>query len=519
MSELPKIGAFVLETLTTGMYTNPLDSIREFVQNASDSIRNAEENKQIKVGEGRIWINSDPKNKKLTIRDNGTGIEVLEAKARLLNIGMSSKKIDVDAGFRGIGRLAGIAYCKNLSFRTTFIGEDKLSVITIDCDALRNAISPSMRQAGELAEVISDNSVTTYEHSKPEEHFFEVILEGILPNASNFLDNVVLEDYMSQVSPVKLDAQTFRFSKIITEWVKHHNKKYPISTLVIKTPECVREVFKPYKNRFSTSKENYDVRIKDICFFPDSPTPEDGFWIWYGKTDLVGTVGDEKVAGLRFRKNNLLIGGQDDVADLFRKIAPSYARFNSWYIGEIHITDNFVIPNARRDGFEANEAWQRIREKLTPFIKDLCTEAYQASSARNLPVIKIQKSAEKVLRTANEKLASGFVSDEEKQNLLDSLKKEEDKVLRTLETRKETNPVEANEVISPLLERIQAATEEISANENYSGKKLRSDLDKKQRKIIVEILQILYAKLDESQFLTVKKAILTKYQIEEKNGS
>ena len=33
MNRTPKIGAFVLETLTTGMYTNPLDSIREYIQN------------------------------------------------------------------------------------------------------------------------------------------------------------------------------------------------------------------------------------------------------------------------------------------------------------------------------------------------------------------------------------------------------------------------------------------------------------------------------------------------------
>ena len=71
MTYVPKIGAFVLETLTTGMYTNPMDTIREFVQNAADSIRKAQENDLLAKGEGRIEIKIDPGARTLVVRDNG----------------------------------------------------------------------------------------------------------------------------------------------------------------------------------------------------------------------------------------------------------------------------------------------------------------------------------------------------------------------------------------------------------------------------------------------------------------
>nr|NHJ86816.1 hypothetical protein [Asgard group archaeon] len=118
-----KIGAFVLETLTTGMYTNPLDCLREYVQNSFDSIREAERGKYFKCGAGRITINIDEKNNKLSIHDNGVGVNNSNVLDNLINIGMSKKNFLSDAGFRGIGRLAGVAYCSKLIFRTQGIGD------------------------------------------------------------------------------------------------------------------------------------------------------------------------------------------------------------------------------------------------------------------------------------------------------------------------------------------------------------------------------------------------------------
>ena len=136
MKYTPKIGAFVLETLTTGMYTNPLDSVREYIQNASDGIFSAENFKVLEPNTGLIEVNLDSEARTLTIRDNGTGVASADAVSKLIDVGMSSKIYGEEAGFRGIGRLAGIAYCKRLQFITSSKYEDEKTVITFDCEGI-----------------------------------------------------------------------------------------------------------------------------------------------------------------------------------------------------------------------------------------------------------------------------------------------------------------------------------------------------------------------------------------------
>lgn len=289
----PKIGAFVLETLTTGMYTNPLDTLREFIQNAADSIRAAEEKKLIAKGEGRIEVRLDHKTRTLTVRDNGIGIPQVDVYDRLMNIGMSAKRIETDAGFRGIGRLAGIAYCKTLHFHTTSPTETVASTVEIDCEGLRKAISPAMRQTEELANVMAKNSKTGQERSKADSHFLEVVMEGLTDTVSDFfLSWDKVESYLCQVAPVEYDAQHFMYAPVITNWMRKNKLSIPTVTLVIKTPEMERQVFKPYKAHYKTRGgiDVYKLEIKDICFYPESPSTDTLFWLWYSKSDLLGMI-------------------------------------------------------------------------------------------------------------------------------------------------------------------------------------------------------------------------------------
>ena len=184
--QVPRIGAFVLETLTTGMYTNPLDTLREYVQNSFDSIRQAENSGLLVKGAGRIEMLIDPQKRILRIRDNGLGIPAGLAHSRLMNIGMSEKTIDSNVGFRGIGRLAGIAYSDKLSFRTQFSGEKQLSTLSFNNIGLLKAMSPSMRQVDELLDVVSLNTSYEVQKTKSDAHFFEVAMEGINPERGHF---------------------------------------------------------------------------------------------------------------------------------------------------------------------------------------------------------------------------------------------------------------------------------------------------------------------------------------------
>lgn len=75
---------------------------------------------------------------------------------------------------------------------------------------------------------------------------------------------------------------------------------------------------------------------------------------------------------------------------LFTEVKPSYGRFSSYFVGEIHVDPERVIPNARRDGFEENAAWQAIKRRLVVDICDpLARHAYQASQDKQADVDKM----------------------------------------------------------------------------------------------------------------------------------
>ena len=116
----PIAGKYLFEILTSGMYANPLHIFREYIQNSADSIDEAVEEKILAQHDGEIHIIIDSEKETIVIYDNGMGIKSSEAKGTLLSIGNSGKGGTKRRGFRGIGRLGGLAYARTVVFETSF---------------------------------------------------------------------------------------------------------------------------------------------------------------------------------------------------------------------------------------------------------------------------------------------------------------------------------------------------------------------------------------------------------------
>ena len=69
------IGSFFLETLTTGMYENPLHCLREYVQNSFDAIHDAVGAQLIGADDGKVTVSvtGAGAHQNISIRDNGAG--------------------------------------------------------------------------------------------------------------------------------------------------------------------------------------------------------------------------------------------------------------------------------------------------------------------------------------------------------------------------------------------------------------------------------------------------------------
>ncbi|MEA2077309.1 MAG: ATP-binding protein, partial [Candidatus Marinimicrobia bacterium] len=110
------IGKNIIEILTTGMYDNPLVIYREYVQNSVDAINQALSLELFQdVREGEINITVNPEKKYIEFYDNATGIPAKSSWNLLTSIADSTKDRNKHLGFRGIGRLAGLAYCEKLT--------------------------------------------------------------------------------------------------------------------------------------------------------------------------------------------------------------------------------------------------------------------------------------------------------------------------------------------------------------------------------------------------------------------
>ena len=112
----PVFGKNVIETLSEGMYDNPLFLFREYVQNSADAIDSAISIGILSKHEAQININIDIDKREIVFHDNGIGIPHAKVNSLLANIGDSEKDRLINKGFRGIGRLGGLGYCKIVRF-------------------------------------------------------------------------------------------------------------------------------------------------------------------------------------------------------------------------------------------------------------------------------------------------------------------------------------------------------------------------------------------------------------------
>lgn len=167
-----QVGKYTLESLTTGMYSDPKIIYREYIQNSVDSLENAIAQNMIEPQSMRIDIIVDDENSVISIRDNGTGIPCGKAVSTLMNIGSSQKRHSNNRGFRGIGRLGGMSYCDLLIFSTSAENEDKKTIVEFDCKKLRHLLVPGANENMDLAMVLGDVTVIRQEYEKPEKHYF-----------------------------------------------------------------------------------------------------------------------------------------------------------------------------------------------------------------------------------------------------------------------------------------------------------------------------------------------------------
>ena len=413
--ETVQVGKYTLESLTTGMYSDPKIVYREYIQNSVDSLENAVSVGLIEPQSMRIDIIVNAEESYISIKDNGTGISAADAAKTLMDVGSSKKRNSNNRGFRGIGRLGGMSYCDTLTFTTSAESEKVKTVVTFDCKRLRYLLVPGEFEDMSLSAVLEEITTIDTLPEKEEKHYLCVEMKNV-NGFSDLLDIDAAKSYISQVAPLPYHSRHFIYTSQLKEYLMSNGysvEEFPI--FVGEDESDLEPVYKPNKSRFRSDRAKRTAdEITSMSYFDITIDGELYALGWYGNCGWYGFLSEKELSGFRVRKGNILIGDSKTMNVIFKE-----ARFNGWTQGEIFIVTDKLIPNARRDDFEQNDAYYKLIQALSDGVGlEIARTIREASLTRNNPNAKALREVEKKLAEASTAVSEGFNSTVDKEKLI-----------------------------------------------------------------------------------------------------
>ena len=363
------IGGDILSLITAGMYDNPLAIYREYIQNAADALAS--------VGgraNGKVEIDIDLSALRVRIRDNGPGLSREAAVRALLPIARSQKRRGIDRGFRGIGRLSGLAFAESVTFTTRARSDQPVTRIIWDGPKLRNRIIATAQTGHAIRECVSVESFPGQEYPA---HFFEVEVIGVGRHAMGLiLNRDAVQTYIGEVCPVPMSPMFPFSSKVKNLFGKDES---PLALKIILDGELA-PITRRYGGtiRFSKDRDDYFTEFEEIDI-PSADGTGSAAIGWVAHSSYFGAIPKEAgIRGVRARVGNIQIGDET----VFDRLFPE-ERFNRWCVSEIHILDPRIIPNGRRDYFEPGPHIRNLENQLSAILRGIAARCRKASAMRN----------------------------------------------------------------------------------------------------------------------------------------
>jgi len=372
------VGKDILELLSSSMYVDPLTVYREYVQNAADSIDEAIALGELSdISEGHVDIRLDHIQRRAIIRDNGAGLNEDEFVQRMTSFGASAKRGTSARGFRGVGRLAGLGYCQGLKFRSRTKEAKRVIQVNWNCRLLKKLLL-STEFVGNLEDLVQQVvSVSWADEDDYPDRFFEVeIVKPRRIGNDQLLNELEINSYLSQVGPCPFHPE-FNHAEEIREILgplKTASREYQIFL-----NESMVPIYRPYSDTivFSDTKVSQVRCIEEIKIDGIDGNLAASGWVMHH--DYQGAIPTKLgVKGLRARVGNMQIGD----SRIFSNVFPE-ERFCSWTVGEVHLVDDKIFPNGRRDNFESNNNIANVVTHLTPYGSGIARRCRKNSRIRN----------------------------------------------------------------------------------------------------------------------------------------
>ncbi len=468
------IGAEIISILTKGMYPDPRDAVREYIQNSIDA---NSKNIEIKVRQNSV-----------VIEDNGIGMDYKTLR-KAIRVGISDKTPGKDVGFMGIGLYSAFHLCNTL---TIYSKQSKTlpQLLEMDFLGMRELLSTQKekRLLGEMKseELVDLQSLLTKfikipdENSIPLEEFpikqgTRVELVGLNPILDDLLNNFnELYNYLQDVVPLHFN-NNFKWSKQIEEKIKgvcqKHSSKFEVVDLKLQVGTKVENLYRPYSNDIFSNNEPLEPHFEEIV--------DKGVFLGIAWGCLNSSreriILPEKDAlnrnlrGFILKKQGFSIGDRQYFSNYFGNSNTYYHR----YTGEIIIINEKILPNASRNDLETSDLKKlflfQIQNKIVPAYTSIASK-FQEQNIANEILLKEGNNLKRILGEYNpyEDNFNAFISQiGELDEILNKLKKKEKKYNGT--NKKEYDNIK--QIADKLKKDISAKFEEIKAKPKVINKR------------------------------------------------
>jgi len=334
------IGAEVLSILTRGMYPDPKDALREYIQNGVDA---GAKSIQIRIRKNTITINDDGK---------GMDLRTLRRAAR---VGVSDKNPGKDVGFMGIGIYSSFHLCDDLTIYSKHI-DSPVCYLSMDFKGMRELLDIQKEQRldhgidnDELLDLQSLLEKFIIIDETTDNEFPDigtrVEINGLNPEfIEEFSDFKILSKYLREVVPLEFDKKNFKWAGLIEERISQicleHDSKFELVKLFLQINNQNEWLFRTYKD----SEFNNDSAYEPV--FVDLSTKDQFFGVIWGCLNSTrNKIIDKDLRGFLIKKQGFAIGNRQKLVPYLRQA------YYDRYIGEVIIVNPKVFPNAARNDF------------------------------------------------------------------------------------------------------------------------------------------------------------------------
>jgi len=343
------IGAEIISILTRGMYPDPRDVVREYIQNGIDA---GAENIQVKVRLDSV-----------VVQDNGVGMDYATLR-KAVRLGISDKNPKNNVGFMGIGIYSAFHLCEKMTIHTRKKDANPLRLVMdfksmkehLDIQKeLRFSEKITSEQLTDLQTLLEQYiNLTNDDELSLEEFPHEgtwIELVGLDPILYDYLiDFDSISSYLQEVVPLHFESEeNFKWGPLIESKInqicEEHDAGFQTVNLKLRVNNKSADLYRPYKNSdFHNDKPQapvFQLLKRNRIFLGVA---------WGCLNSARKRISEKEKRGFLLKKQGFAIGRRDDLARFFGRSNTYFDR----YIGEVVLVNPEILPNGARNDLEVS---------------------------------------------------------------------------------------------------------------------------------------------------------------------